>query len=531
MERMKQIVLFGVLAVFVVTFQAVPQVAGTVENKLIYVESGDPGTIDPITSGNLISRRIVEILFGALYTFNEDRQRIPEFAMGYPDTSQGLRFCTVRLKPNLRWSDGKRITAADVLFTYQAAINPKSDSPNREVFNFIKNMEMVDSLTIRVEFIKPVKAPEKYLMFFIAPQHEFTSTTVTKMLTYCRRPVVSSGGYVYQVNNANEYYFQQNPNYEGRGKPKIEAVSLHIHPDQRTHIPNLISGLYNMVPYVPPTHLADARNNAQLIVKPYSSNSVQLIAINTQHEFLRFKEVRQALNMAIDRASMLKSFYLNNGEILSGPFPPMHRGFNPDVQPYPYNPNLARRLLADLGFKDTDGDSIVEKDGKPFRVRFLVPQILGNSELDRLFKSIAEQIRMIGIDVDIRQMIGSNFDYMIARRDFDLAYYSWYMQNQASPYPLFISSEAHPGGKNIANFTNALVDSLLYQAELQPDLEFQTHILQELHKIIHQEAPWIFLWHLKHHAAYYKYIKGVSIEPYNFFTTIENWYIDTKSSF
>ncbi|RMG66883.1 MAG: hypothetical protein D6715_05920 [Calditrichaeota bacterium] len=504
------------------------QAFGQIENKLIYVESSDPGTIDPITSDNLISRRIVEILFGGLYTFNEDRQRIPEFAIGYPDSSADYTSCVVHLRPGQVWSDGHPFTAEDVYFTYLAATNPESDSPNREIFNFIRDMQVVDSLTLRVEFIKPVKAPEKYLMFFIAPKHKFMNTRVTRLLTYCRQPVVSNGGYVFKASSSKEYYFERNPHYQLRGKPKIESISLYIHPDQRTHVPNLVSGLYNLVPYVPPANLADVRNNAQLVVTPYSSNSVQLIALNCQNEFLQFREVRRALNLAIDRASLLSSFYLNNGELLSGPFPPMHRGYNPDVKPYPYAPGTAKQILADLGFRDQDGDGVLEKDGKPFRLRFLVPQILGDTELDRLFKSIAEQIRQIGVDVEIRQMVGSNFDYLIAQRDFDMAYYSWYMQNQASPFPLFVSQEARPGGKNIANFVNPLVDSLLYQAEAQPDLEFQTKILQQLHKIIFQEAPWVFLWHLQHHAAYYRYLKGVSIEPFNFFTTVENWYIDTS---
>ncbi|NOX37022.1 MAG: hypothetical protein GXO78_05740 [Calditrichaeota bacterium] len=500
------------------------QIVGQIKNELVYVERMDPGTIDPITFSSLEARRVVEILFGALYTFDEDRKRIPEFAQDYPELSSDNMSCRVRIKPGLRWSDGKPLTADDVIFTYQAVMNPESDSPHRELFNYVENIQKIDSLTIQVNFIKPVKGPERYLMFFIAPRHLFMSTKVNKMLTYCKKPQVTNGGYVYERSNPTKYILRKNEFYRGRGVPQIENIAMYVHTDTRAHVSNLNSGLYNMVPFVPPSYLAEARNNSRLVVKPYSSNSVQSIVLNCQHPFLKFNEVRQALNLAINRQDLLSSFYGNNGELLSGPFPSMHRGYNPDVKPYPFNPRLAVNILKELGFRDTDGDSVLEKDGQPFRLRFLVPYTQ-DATLDHLFRSIAEQLKNIGIDVQLKPMIGANFEYNVNMRNFDIVYYDWYMQNQASPYPMFISTEARLGGKNIAMYQNDLVDSLLIQAETQPDLEFQTKIFQELHKILHEEAPWIFLWHLEHHAAYYRYIKGVSIEPFNFFTTIENWFI------
>ncbi len=525
----RKIVIFVAIGIISLGFikNVTAQIVGDIKNELVYVEGTDPGTIDPITFSTWTARRVVEILFGALYTFDADRRRIPEFAADYPQLSEDKYSCIVHLKPNLHWSDGKLITADDVIFTFKAATNPQSDCPNREVFLYIKDIQKIDSLTIQVIFTKPVISPEKYLMFFLAPRHRFLNTTINKLLTYCKSPTVTSGGYVYDRSTERTYIFRKNEYYHSRGEPKIESISMHVHTDFRAHVSNLNSGIYNMVPYVPPSYLAEARNNARLIVKPYSSNSVQLIALNCENPFLKFKEVRQALNLAINRQDLLSSFYSNNGELLSGPFPTMHRGYNPEVQVYPYNPRLAKSILTDLGFQDTNNDSILDLNGMPFRLRFLVPYS-PDAMMDHLFRSIAEQLKNIGIDVQLKPMIGANFQYNLQMRQYDMVYYSWYLQNQASPFPLFISSEARIGGKNIAMYKNSLVDSLLLQAEYQPDLEFQTKILQRIHKIIHEEAPWIFLWHLEHHAAYYRYIHGVSIEPFNFFTTIEDWYIQTQ---
>ncbi len=495
------------------------------EFELRYLEQSVPMRIDPITVYDVTSVRITEILFGALYSTDRSTARIPEFADGEPRLSEDGMSAVVKLKPDLKFSDGTPIRVSDIIFTWKAATNPKSFSPNRQMYRNIANISALDSSTIRVTFRHPVSDARRYLMFFIVPKSIFLSTEIDRDLTYCREPDPTSGGYriFNKKGTGQEFLFVKNPYYNGKTKPSIEKIRMNVHTDILGHVDNLRNGLADLIPFVPPAKVPVIKQDSRFKIELYDANQFDFIAFNLENEFLKFQEIRQAINMAFNRKEILASFFNDDGDLMSGPFPPTHSGFNPDVQPWPYDPNMARTMLQNMGFEDSDGDGILEYNGKPLEFNMLTA-LCRDPDYSSVISSFVEQMRNIGIRINTQEFLYDAFESKVRKGDFDMVYYTRKVTQEADYSPFFMSDQIGIGGKNIGRYSNPLVDSLFVMANSTLDFQKRVELYKEVHKIIHDDCPYVFLWYLKYHAAYIRELKNVSIDPYYFFTTIEEWF-------
>lgn len=493
--------------------------------ELRYLEQSVPKRIDPITVHDITSVRITELLFGALYSNDRSMARIPEFADGDPRLSSDSKSATVKLKPGIQFSDGTPIRVSDIIFTWKAATNPNSYSPNRQSYKNIASIMALDSSTIRVEFKHPVSDPRKYLMFFIIPKSVFLSPEIDGDLTYCREPVPSSGGYYIfdKKGTGQEFLFKRNTHYKGKAKPTIERIRMNVHTDILGHVDNLRNGLADLIPFVPPAKVPVIKQDSRFKIELYDANQFDFIAFNLENEFLKFQEVRQAINMAFNRKEILASFYNDDGDLMSGPFPPTHSGFNPQVEPWPYDPHMAQTMLKNMGFEDSDGDGILDYNGKPLEFYMLTP-LSRNPDYSSVISSFVEQMRNIGIRITTHEFFSDAFQSKVANGEFDLVYYTLKVTQDADYSPFFTSDQIGPGLKNIGHYSNPLVDSLFTIANQTQDFQKRVELYKEVHKIIHDDCPYVFLWYLKYHAAYIRELKNVSIDPFYFFTTIEEWF-------
>ena len=132
----------------------------------------------------------------------------------------------------------------------------------------------------------------------------------------------------------------------------------------------------------------------------------------------------------------------------------------------------------------------------------------------------------IGIKIVEDKYSSEIYEEKLMNHDYEIAYAGWHVKPQSDIFPFFISIQAVPGGKNLSNYVNAKVDSLLYLVRQTNDFSLKVEITKHLHEILHEDAPYVFLWKLRHHAAYRRELKDVSIDPYNFFSTIEDWFFD-----
>lgn len=503
----------------------------TQDARLTYIETQKFSTLDPVTMGNPESLRIVELLFGALYSFDLDRQIIPEFADGLPELSTDNLSATVKLKDGLKWSDNQPLTVDDIIFSWRAYVNPKSDGNSGALIRqIIKDISKTGQRTFVVSFNKKVIFPERYLTFFIIPKHGFAkNTAIRKHLSYCRHPKIISGQYIIAKKDPNIHAidFQVNKYYSLQ-KPTISLVEERFY-SNKAFLPSLIlGGTANMLTSFNLEHYAELNASEIVKVQSYESNSLPVIIINHDNPLLKQSNVRRAIDMAINRKDLLNSLYADKGDLISGPFPYNSPYYNASVMPTDYKVQEAKDLLISAGYAE-GGSGFLEKNGKILELDFVV-FTSDDPTMSALFTNFKRMWENIGIKINMKNYLANTFFDALHKRKFDLIYFQQKFDISADIYTLYSSEYGKKGQTNYGNYQNPRVDKFLKQALFATDFQTKMGINKKLHEILHNDVANIYLWQIPAYAAYSSQLKNVTIDPFYFFTTIADWKIQNVNS-
>jgi peptide/nickel transport system substrate-binding protein len=165
---------------------------------------------------------------------------------------------------------------------------------------------------------------------------------------------------------------------------------------------------------------------------------------------------------------------------------------NNDLEPLPYDPELTKRLLAEAGWKDTDGDGILDKDGRPFRFKLITNQ--GNVVRQNVAVLVQRQLREVGIDVEILLYEWSVFiSRKIIPRDYEACVLGWSLSLDPDVYEIWHSTQMEKGF-NFVGYSNSEVDRLIEEGRTEYDRAVRTRIYREIHRLIHEDQPYTFLF-------------------------------------
>ncbi len=281
----------------------------------------------------------------------------------------------------------------------------------------------------------------------------------------------------------------------------------------------------DLVTFVSPKDTSEIRGDRQLRLVPYDALSFSFLALNNQNQFLKDRRVRQAINYAIHRQEILDAFFQGDGTLISGPFSPTSWAYNLDVKGYTHDPNRAKELFQAAGYADRNQDGFLQhRDGTKVQLSFVVP-VAGESEMTkRIALAIQSYLNKAGLQVDLKFLDWKVWKQkVLAQHDYDMTIASWSFDDAANISSLFHSASAKPWGNNFVLLKNQRIDSMLTEAASTNDFEKRRMIYKSLHAMISNEAPYVFLWTLKHHAAHQKDLKGVQVEPFAFFKHILSW--------
>jgi peptide/nickel transport system substrate-binding protein len=500
---------------------------------LSYGEYGRPATLDPITSNEMISMRISELLFNGLVGINERQDVVPELAQSW-DVSKDGRVYTFSLRKDVTWHprDGEAavgFTANDVVFTYHIMMHPKTITPLKVRFEFIEKVEKIDDYTVRFTLKRPVLNALAKFSFKIIPKHGPKNPLyLTREDPFVQHPI-GTGPYILRsitadreiVMVANDKYF--------KGRPHIDQFVAKPFADQNILTQALTFNAIDMIVLVNPRSIAEIQGDKRFILQPYNALSYSFFGYNLRNPLLEDKRVRLAFGYALNRQEMLNSFFNNQGTIISGPFAPGSWAYNLDVQPLPYDPKKAIALLNEAGF--TQGaDGIMQKGGKKLELTLMVPIEKESEAVKRVVLAFQNYLKNVGVTVNVEFKEWQSWkEDVFAEHHFDIVFASWVFDDSADISSLFHSAEIGPWKNNFVAYSNPEVDSLIVESKLTLDHEKRRSINRKLHALLAGEAPYTFLWTLTNYSAYHKKIQHVAIHPYKFFSYADEWYIPVSA--
>lgn len=511
------------ILVFSSLFTNILYAQGNIKPSFIYAETVNYHTIDPVTASNTISQRIVELLFGSLYTFDLDRNIIEEFADGMPEVSADNMTAVVTIRQNLKWSDGSNLTADDIVFSFKALTSPKSEGKNGELLKkIINDITKISNYKIKFHFNKKTINPEKYITFFILPKRKFNKPAIKKYMSYCRKPYPVSGHYKIQLkeDEAFSIRFNKNKHYSVQ-QPQIEEIQLNTFSNIQALPDLLMGGSTDMLTSIMPDQYAYLNSSGSIKLQPYDSNSFPVLILNFESPLLKSLEIRRALDMAIDREEIVESIYVGQGDPMSGPFTMNNPYNNPEVEFTGYDPDGANEILDGLGF--TERENNIRKKGDLKLELDFVTYRSNDPSLQRVFITLQNKWEKIGIKVNLKSYLRNSYFDKIEKRKFDITYFERKFDLASEVFTLFSSEYGGIGGSNLGNYQNPQVDKFLYESIITPDFQTKIEINKTIHKLLHDDVANIFLWQIKDYAAYTNKLKHISIDPFYFFSTIGDW--------
>jgi peptide/nickel transport system substrate-binding protein len=500
--------------------------------SLSYGEYGRPATLDPVTSNEMISLRITELIFNGLVGINEKQEIVPELAERWDRSADGRTY-TFFLRKDITWhpkegEEPKPFTAEDVIFTYKIIMHPKTITPLKVRYEFISAVEKIDDYTVKFTLKRPILNALAKFSFKVIPKHGPRNPLyLTREDPFVRSPI-GTGPYILKnITPEHEIILTANDNYF-KGRPHIDKLIAKPFADQNIMTQALMFNAIDMIVLVNPRDLPEIQGDKRFILQPYNALSYSFFGYNVRNPLLADKRVRKAFTHAVNRQEMLNSFFNGQGTIISGPFAPGSWAYNLDVQPLPYDPEKARALLQEAGFRrDTDG--FMEKDGKRLALSLKVPIEKESEAVKRVVLAFKNYLKNIGADIKVEFKEWQSWkEDVFFEHDFDIIFASWVFDDSADISSLFHSGEIGSWKNNFGGYSNPEVDSLINESKLTLDHEKRRTINRKLHAILAEETPYTFLWTLTNYAAYHKRVRRVAIHPYKFFSYADDWFMEEK---
>ena len=495
--------------------------------RLIDASIGDATNLIPMIASDASSHEIAGQLYLSLLKYDKNLNLVGQLAESWQISEDKLSII-FKLKPNLKWSDGKPLTTDDLVFTLHLIQDDKTQSPYKSDYMKVVSAKALDKRTFEVRY-KEVFSPAlaTWASLAILPKHVFEGVNIMDT-DLSRHPKASIGPYFLKDwQTQQSITMTANPNYFD-GDVWIDERITRIIPDPATQFLELSAGKIDMANLTPTQYTRLFDNNQRLKHEynryKYLGFSYTYLGFNLTRKPFDDVRVRQALAYAIDRQELVDGVLLGLGEVLATPYKPGTRWVNQNIKPRPFSLEKAQNLLTQAGWIKADGQSFVSKDGKPLSFTILTNN--GNKKRADTATIIQQRLKSIGIQVNIRLVEWSAFiENFINKRDFDAVILGWSLSPDPDQFNIWHSSQTGERQFNFLSYSNPKVDKALEQARLTFDLDKQKQWYDIMQQEIHQDVPVVFLYAGYSLPAIHKRIKGIEVAPAGIGHNSEFWYI------
>jgi peptide/nickel transport system substrate-binding protein len=493
-------------------------------DTFIEASIGEPSNLLPVLASDSASSDINGLVYNGMVRYDKNFVLEGDLAKSW-DISEDGRTITFHLREGVTWHDGQPFTSADVLFTYQVYINPKTPTSYAEAYRQVTSASAPDPLTFVVNYDKPYAPALASWGVSILPKHLLEGAEITKS-PLSRQPI-GTGPYVFKEWIAGEkIVLEANPHYY-EGRPYIKRVVYRVIPDQSTQFLELQSGGLDYMGLTPIQYSTQTETTAfkrHFNKYRYLSFSYTYLGYNLEKPLFQDRRVRQALTHAVNKQEIIDGVLLGLGQPATGPYKPDTWVYNPNIKRYPYDPERARQLLAEAGWSDSDGDGILDKDGKKFSFTIVTNQ--GNDLRAKTGEIIQRRFREVGVEVKLRVIEWASFlKEFINPGNFDATILGWSTGPEPDQYNIWHSSKTGPRELNFVKFRNREVDEQLELGRRTFAQAERKQHYDRIQEILAEEQPYTFLYVGESLPAVAKRFRGIEPAPAGITHNFIKWYV------
>ncbi|ULT58961.1 ABC transporter substrate-binding protein [Neobacillus drentensis] len=487
--------------------------------ELTYALATSPDTLDPHRAGLAVAGRVFRNIFDNLVFQAKDNTIQPWLATEWTVSDDGKSY-TFKLRKDVKFQDGTPFNAEAVKYSYDRIIDPKSKSGNAPgLLQPYVSSEVIDDYTIKINLATPSAA---FLSNLSQNQLGIVSPTAAKRYgdQFGKHPVGtgpfkfvswSEDADIHLVKNSD--YNWGPPNVENKGKPNLNKLTFKIVPEEATRIGSIQSGQVLAAETVPPQNIASLKNDPKTqLLKVNTIGLPYTLFFNQRKAPWTDVKVRQAVQLAVDVDSIVKTLYLGTYHRAWSPLTPGIFGYDPSLEgSTKANIKKANQILDELGYKK-GSDGIRVKDGKPFTLNY-VDGSPNREKRNDIAVIIQQQLKKVGIKVEI------NITKDIATVIYKNADYDLYGNSQVNSDPNALRAIYHSRTpeeeavfKGLTGASNPELDKLLEQGTIEANSGKREEIYKKAQQIIIKDAWIIPIYVFPYTVAASKTVKGLSFD-------------------
>lgn len=497
---------------------------GETGGTLVISAPAEPRSLLPLFAPSVAEKQVVDQIFDALAEIGPELNTLgdagwtPRLAESWTWSADSLSI-TFRLDPDARWHDDNPVRASDVRFSLELYKDPEVgayDAPNLEL---VDSISVVDSLTFVAWFKE--RSPEQFFKLayylFVMPEHHLRNVPRADLASaaFARAPVGSGPFEFSRWEPRQSIELVANTSYH-RGRPRLDRVIWTLEPEAITALAKVTAGDADFRENVPPDAAprVASSDRARLVVYPMLNYGFVLFNHRANgderrpHPLFGSRALRRALSMALDRPAMVRNVLDTLGKVNRGPFASALPVADTTIQGLPYDPAAAAATLDSLGWRDTDGDGVRERNGVPLRFALTVPAT--SPPRRRFAVLIQEQWRKIGARVDVEEYDPARLYPQLAAGRFDV--FIHFVQTSPAPSSL-AEAWAHPSPErrlhNIGLYGNPSIEPIIDSAVTEFDAARRRDLYRRAYRQIIEDAPAVWLYELRSVGALHNRVRPV----------------------
>ena len=528
-------------------FEAAPDDVSLIENnETLHLRMlGSPNTTQQLFVSTTYDFTLVGALGLGLFSFDKDMNWMvnDEIVESFEESEDHTTFI-VKIKPGFTWQDGHPWTAHDVVYSWEAILDPKvpclTEKPTTEQ---ITECVALDDYTVKFVQPEPVATRLWNLVFSIIPKHiyEVDRANNPDLMTgeyysnLARNPVTAGAYKLIEWKENDKIVLERWEDYKG-DKPYFKRVVFHIIPDDNVGLLSFEKQEIDCLEQLSAQQFAMETNTPTFENVGYKILSDQWIFyyigwnMDGTNPFFNDKRVRYAMTHALDIDLYLEKVFYNLASQCNGIYSPGSWMYDPSVELLDYDLEKSRALLDEAGWlvDPDDGWRYKTIDGEKVKFEFTLLISQGSKPAEKLGAIYQKDLKKIGIEMKTHTLEWATFIMKIRNHEFQAETAGWGTGTDPDTGWNLWRSDQHDVGRNYGMYANPRVDELFVLGRKEFDPEKRAEIYKEIGRLIYEDQPYTFIYNRPTLAAINKRLRGVQKSPrglYDFSPGFAGWWV------